>query len=87
MDKRTEYRVVFQPKYDRWVAQYRRWWSPFWATGQRCAYGGELPIFVPVFFVSKTWAEEWCREDAEEREAERLRRRQPVEIVNLGRLP
>lgn len=89
MDRRTSYRIKFRPDAcDRWVAQYRLWWSPFWATHERCVYHGvELSMFAPVWFETAEDAEAWCRVDAQKRGSDRIKRRAARPVINLGRLP
>jgi glutathione S-transferase len=90
MDKRTSYRCEFRPDAgDRWTAQYRRWWSPFWATHKVCyGLGGELgPIFAPAFFGSLDQAKEWCEHNAQRELARAEKLREPRRYLELGRLP
>lgn len=88
MDFRTEYRVVFRPDAaNRWIAQYRRWWSPFWGEHVRMICGGDLPLSVPIWYDTEAEARAWCHEHAHResrRAAEKKARRR---IVNMGRLP
>lgn len=87
MDKRTEYRVVQIPEErGRWIAEYRRWWSPFWAT--HCElFHIYPPTTWPKYFDEQWKAEAWCVSHAR-KEAERDRTRAlPFVTVRLGRLP